>query len=115
MKVSGKSGNPMQAAEAAKLNKSTSEAVSGLTGGLTGGSKKNSAAAETFNPSGSAKVDLSPRAQDIKKAKELAMSSNDIDEAKVARLQKLIDEGKYKVDAAAVADRLVDEHLRTES
>lgn len=107
MKVSGKTGNPMQSAEAAKLNKATSESV--------GGSKKSSAAAQAFNPTGSAKVDLSPRAQDIKKAKELATPSNDIDEAKVARLQKLIDEGKYKVDAEAVADRLVDEHLLTQS
>jgi negative regulator of flagellin synthesis FlgM len=36
---------------------------------------------------------------------------NDVDEAKVSRLQKLIDEGKYHVDADAIADRLVDSHL----
>jgi flagellar biosynthesis anti-sigma factor FlgM len=34
-----------------------------------------------------------------------------VDEAKVARLQKMIDEGSYKTDAAAIADRLVDAHL----
>ena len=33
-----------------------------------------------------------------------------MDEAKIARFQKLIDEeGKYNVDASAVADKLVDE------
>jgi len=59
---------------------------------------------------GSAKVDVSDRAQMMQKAKELA-SHNSVDEAKVARLQKMIDEGKYKTDASAIADRLVDEHM----
>ncbi len=58
----------------------------------------------------SSKVQLSERAQNLQKAREIA-TKDDIDEAKVARLQKLIDEGKYKVDAGAVADRLVNEHL----
>lgn len=55
-------------------------------------------------------VNVSERAQMMQKAKELA-SGTDIDEAKVARLQKMIDEGKYKTDAKAIADKLVDEHL----
>lgn len=59
----------------------------------------------------SAKVELSSRAQDIKKAKELATPNAGIDEAKVARLQAMIDKGEYKVDAQAIADRLVDDHL----
>ena len=62
-----------------------------------------------------AKVALSPRAQELKKAKELATPHGDINEAKVARLQNLIDEGKYKVDSEAVADRLVDEHFSMDS
>lgn len=57
------------------------------------------------------KVDLSPRAQDLKQIKELANSVPDVDQAKVDKFQKLIDAGKYKVDAKAVADRLVDEHM----
>lgn len=59
----------------------------------------------------SSKVDVSDRAQMMKRAKELA-GGQSIDEAKVARLQKLIDEGKYKMDADKIADRLMDEHLR---
>ncbi|MCB0365932.1 MAG: flagellar biosynthesis anti-sigma factor FlgM [Bdellovibrionaceae bacterium] len=59
---------------------------------------------------GSVKLNLSDRAQAFQKAKEIA-SKVDVDEAKVARLQKLIDEGKYSVDASAIADRLVDDHL----
>jgi negative regulator of flagellin synthesis FlgM len=58
-------------------------------------------------------VELSERAQMMQKAKALAGGADSIDEAKVARLQKMIDEGKYKVDAGAIADRLVDEHLLT--
>lgn len=57
------------------------------------------------------KMDFSSRAQDIRQAKELAMGTPDIDQAKVEKFRKLIDEGKYKVDARAVADRMVDESL----
>ena len=59
---------------------------------------------------GNANVQVSERAQMMQKAKDIA-SDTSIDEAKVARLQKLIDEGKYKVDANSIADKLVDEHL----
>ncbi len=58
-----------------------------------------------------AKVDLSPRAQDMKRIKDIAMAAPEVNADKVARLQKLIDEGKYKIDAQAVADKMVDEHL----
>lgn len=58
-----------------------------------------------------ARVDVSNRAMDAKKIKDIAMSTPDVDEAKVAKFRKLIEEGKYKVDAKAVADRMVDEHF----
>lgn len=71
------------------------------------------AAALQSNPElgGAAKVEVSSRAQQMKKAKEIAMSTPDVDEAKVARLQKLIDEGKYSVSAKDIADKMVDEEL----
>jgi negative regulator of flagellin synthesis FlgM len=56
-------------------------------------------------------VDLSPRAQDMKKAKEIAMATPDVDEAKVARLQKMIDSGTYNVSAKDIADKMVDEEI----
>lgn len=59
----------------------------------------------------SANVNVSERAQMMQKAKDIASSPMTVDEAKVARLQKMIDEGTYKTDAAAIADRLVDEHM----
>ena len=59
----------------------------------------------------SASVNLSDRAQRFAQAKAIAGQPGEVDEAKVARLQKLIDEGKYSVDAQSIADRLVDEHM----
>jgi negative regulator of flagellin synthesis FlgM len=59
----------------------------------------------------SAKVELSPRAQEMKKIKELAVAAPDVDEAKVKKFQELIDKGLYKVDAKAVADRMVEDSL----
>jgi negative regulator of flagellin synthesis FlgM len=57
------------------------------------------------------KVELSNRAQDMKRIKEIATAGPDVDEAKVAKFQKMIDEGKYDVDAEALADKMVDEHI----
>jgi len=58
----------------------------------------------------STRVNLSERAQQMSKAKEIA-SKPSFNSEKVARLQNMIDKGTYKVDSAAVADRLVDNHL----
>jgi flagellar biosynthesis anti-sigma factor FlgM len=58
-----------------------------------------------------ADVNLSERAQMMAKAKDIASKPMGIDEAKVARLQKLIDDGQYKTDSKAIADRLVEEHM----
>ncbi len=56
-------------------------------------------------------VNLSAQAQNIKKAKELAMAAPDVREDKVAELQKKIDSGKYNVSAKDIADKMVDEEL----
>lgn len=62
----------------------------------------------------SAQVSLSEQAQQIKKATEIAKEDK-VDEAKIARLQNLIDNGRYNIDAAKIADRLVDEHINMPS
>lgn len=59
------------------------------------------------------RIELSPRAQEAKRIKELALAAPDVDAEKVAKFQKLIDEGKYKIDAKAIADKMVDEHLES--
>jgi flagellar biosynthesis anti-sigma factor FlgM len=101
MKVDHKVGNSnLQNVDSTKSGKISSKL----------GLDRPGSAGEVVAPGGSTKVDLSDRAQMMQKAKEIA-SQNTVDEAKVARLQKLIDEGKYKTDAGAISDRLVDEHL----
>ena len=92
-----------------------------LTGTETGKAAKTEAAALKKDVQGGAlnkaaikdatQVNLSERAQMMQKAKDIAGSPMTVDEAKVARLQQMIDEGRYKVDADAIADRLIDEHL----
>ncbi|MGE0527352.1 MAG: flagellar biosynthesis anti-sigma factor FlgM [Bdellovibrionales bacterium] len=81
------------------------EASKALGDGLRAGALTNKAALKD-----SAAVNVSERAQMMQKAKDIA-SATTVDEAKVARLQKMIDEGRYSVDAKDIADRLVDEHL----
>ena len=58
-----------------------------------------------------ARVDVSSRAQDAQRIKELALAAPDVDMEKVEKFRRLIDSGQYKVDAKAVADKMVDDHL----
>ncbi|MBX2988561.1 MAG: flagellar biosynthesis anti-sigma factor FlgM [Bdellovibrionaceae bacterium] len=58
-----------------------------------------------------ATVDVSDRAQEAKRIKELANARPDVDMEKVAKFRNLIESGQYKVDARAVADRMVDEAI----
>ncbi len=99
MKVTNKPNTGAPNVDSAKISKP----------GTEGARDKKSVGASALGDS--AKVEVSERAQSIKKAKELATPDNTVDEAKVARLQKMIDEGKYNVDASAIADKMVDEHL----
>lgn len=59
------------------------------------------------------RVDVSERALQAKKIKDIAMATPDVDAEKVAKYKKMINDGTYKVDSKAVADRMVDEHLGT--
>jgi negative regulator of flagellin synthesis FlgM len=77
--------------------------------------KNSTPLAPETTSSQSAKVELSSRAKDVQKIKDLALSAPDVDQAKVDHFQKLIDSGKYKVDAKAIANKMVDDHLMSES
>ena len=57
------------------------------------------------------RVDVSPRGQEAMRIKALADAVPDVDMAKVEKYRKLVDEGRYKIDSMAVADKMVDEHL----
>jgi len=99
MKVANKSSGSLPNVDATKTSK---------LGGDRRTSSKSSVGSSALE--GTAKINVSERAQAMQKAKDIA-SNRSVDEAKVARLQKMIDDGKYRVDAKAVADRLVDEHI----
>ena len=99
MKVSNNSSTGSSNVDAAKVTKTSSESTRG----------NKSVGASALGDS--SKVEVSERAQSIKRARELATPDNSVDDAKVARLQKMIDAGKYNVDASAIADKMVDEHL----
>jgi negative regulator of flagellin synthesis FlgM len=109
MKVVNNSANPNAAANGVATSKGQSVANSAASTLQKSNTQK---ANEAVNNAGASKIDLSPRAQEMKKAKEVAMSAPDVDEAKVAKFRALIDSGNYKVDAKAVADKMVDESVK---
>lgn len=97
-------------------NINTSDAKASDSAKASGVKKSDSTSQESAKVSSAqgsqaTKVELSSRAQDVKKIKDIATSAPDVDSAKVEKFKQLIAEGKYKVDAKAVADRMVDEHL----
>ncbi|MES3036469.1 MAG: flagellar biosynthesis anti-sigma factor FlgM [Bdellovibrionota bacterium] len=107
MKIThNKVGQNLNLIDGAKLDKTKDKSGVGKSTIADGKSLPGDLAAAT-------KVDVSPKAQEAKRIKELAMAAPDVDEAKVAKFRSLIDSGNYKIDAKAIADRMVDEHLDT--
>lgn len=64
------------------------------------------------NRADSVNADISTKARDMAKAKQIANDAPDTREAKIAELREKIQNKKYNVSADAIADRLVDDHLR---
>jgi negative regulator of flagellin synthesis FlgM len=60
-----------------------------------------------------AKVELSGRGRDALAARAAAQGAPDVREDKIAELKKRIAAGGYKVDADAIADKMVSQHLET--
>ena len=78
--------------------------------------KKHSAGEKSENVatslrSESANTDISSKAKDMAKAKQIAADAPDVREAKIAALKEQIQNKKYNVGADAIADKLVDDHL----
>jgi negative regulator of flagellin synthesis FlgM len=108
MKVTNKPSGAMPNSEALKTKSVGAEAV-------LDNKKTKPAALENAGVASSTSVSVSSRAQDAMKAKELATPNMGVDDAKVARLQALIDKGEYKVNADAIAERMLDEHMKMPS
>lgn len=74
-------------------------------------SKAASRASESSVTDG-ANTEISAKAKEFARAKEVASSAPDVREEKIAELKRRISAGKYQIDADAVADRMVDDHLK---
>lgn len=75
----------------------------------TAGGLEKMSSADLFS---SSKLNVSNRARDAQKIREAAMAAPDIDQEKVARFKAMIEKGEYKVDAQAVADRMLQDELK---
>jgi flagellar biosynthesis anti-sigma factor FlgM len=66
----------------------------------------------TTTKSDSVNAEISSKAHDMAKAKQIASDTSDVREAKIAELKEKIQNKKYDVSASAIADKLVDDHIR---
>ena len=96
--AAGSSG--IQSTEAKKLYKTK----------VSGYEKSENAASALKNES--ANTEISSKAKDMAKAKQIATDTPDVREAKIAELKERIQNKKYNVGADAIADKLVDDHIR---
>jgi negative regulator of flagellin synthesis FlgM len=60
---------------------------------------------------GAVNTEISARAKDMARAKEVASGAPDIREEKIAELKKRIANKEYNVKPEAIADKMVDEHM----
>ena len=98
-----------------KVDHTTNHPVTGgeASGTQQGGRVKSSpAAASQETRTAGAKAEISKKSKEFAQAKSVAKATPDVRADRVAELKQRIADGKYKVDAPAIADRMVDEHLK---
>lgn len=82
----------------------------------TNKSSKTQATLDSRSPQnaqlGGASVEISPEAQLMKQASEIAKNAPDLRLDKVEQLKKSIKEGSYQIESSKIADRLVEDHLK---
>lgn len=105
MKVNPSGSNPVQGSEVSGAKKTDKAEKSQKA-------KSTNASAEAAASSGAVKADISARGKEFARAKEVAGAAPDVREEKIAELKRRIAAGKYGVDADAVADKLVDDHIQ---
>lgn len=78
-------------------------------------SPSNIPSSKTPSPAGAdaSTVQISDQALLMKEARELVHALPDVRAEKVSDLKKRIADGSYRIDSAAIADKLLDEHLAT--
>src|SRR5262245_34368939 len=103
MRVNQTSNNQVQSAETKRTGKANAAQD-------TKDGKKPDRGGEA-GAGGAVKADISARGKEFAAANAIAQNTPDTREEKIAELKRRIAEGSYKVDANAVADRMVNEHL----
>jgi negative regulator of flagellin synthesis FlgM len=103
MRVTNQPGSPASNAEIQNSKKTERSAQV----------RKESAGAERAADKGGAQASISAKAKDFVQARSIASDAPDIREEKIAELKRRIASGGYKVDADEIADRMVDEHIKS--
>jgi negative regulator of flagellin synthesis FlgM len=75
--------------------------------------KKSEGVEGKTNIPGSVNAELSNKGKEMAAAKAAASEAPDVREEKIAALKARIAAGKYNVDPSAIADRMVDDHLKS--
>jgi len=104
MRVNPTNSSPIQSADTQatkKTEKAKANAYEGKTGNAAPGTRSDSVNAE-----------ISSKAREMANAKQVANDSPDVRESRIAELREQILNKKYNVSSEAIADRLVDDHLR---
>jgi negative regulator of flagellin synthesis FlgM len=101
MSVSRAGSSPVQGGDVGSTKRTDKSAAAGE-------SRKTDRASDTAE--GGARSEISGRAKEFAKARETAANTPDVREEKVAELKRRIQSGQYKVDADAVADRMIQDH-----
>jgi flagellar biosynthesis anti-sigma factor FlgM len=73
---------------------------------------KSAEASSEGSKSESVNTKISSRAHEMAKATQIAKDTPDTRDAKIAALREKIQNKKYDVSSSAIADKLVDDHLR---
>ncbi|MBY0469821.1 flagellar biosynthesis anti-sigma factor FlgM [bacterium] len=102
MKVTQTGSNPVQDTEISAAKKAE-RAAKAQEGRQTKG-------AEAASTSG-ARPEISAKGREFAKMREAAKAAPEVRDAKVQDLKNRVASGKYKVDAEAVADKMVNDHV----
>lgn len=104
MRVNPTNSSPIQSAETSSTKKTEKLKSNGY--------EKTDSVASAPSKSDSSSAEISAKAKDMAAAKQIASDTSDVRESKIAELREKIQNKKYDVSNSAIADRLVDDHIR---
>ena len=104
MRVNPTNSSPIQSSDASALKKTEKPKANPYEGREVTGA----ASAKTE----SASAEISSKAKDMARAKQVAADTPDVREEKIKELRDKIQNKKYDVSSSAIADRLVDDHIK---